>query len=211
MDMPVTVVNLGLGTKQLLLPGLVCQHTSDLIAVLLSLQKGDEMDAGPHLLAGEFTVCVEGMVSLGICEVCFIAPSPARIPFSKVEGVPLICSIVLSHVFLLIDFGPFFLLFKCDWACGLLSRASSVSMVNPIALAFLFESLHHASSLVHAASAHVFFHFYRRRSLPISCPCPMFAHGSEIQSAGAGSTADRAHTLTLVPGYPVRSGRIRSH
>ena len=47
------VIHLGILTEQLLLAGLVSQVSSDEIAVLLGLQEGDQVDAGPHLLAGQ--------------------------------------------------------------------------------------------------------------------------------------------------------------
>lgn len=51
---PVAVVHLGLGTQKLLLAGLVGQHPADLVAVLLGLQQGDQVDARPHLLSCQF-------------------------------------------------------------------------------------------------------------------------------------------------------------
>lgn len=51
------MVNLDtLVTKQLLLALDVGQVATDEIAVLLGLEGGDQVDAGPHLFAGEFSV-----------------------------------------------------------------------------------------------------------------------------------------------------------
>lgn len=52
---PVAVVDLGLGTKQLLLTSLVGKVSSGLVAVLLGLEERDQVDTRPHLLAGELT------------------------------------------------------------------------------------------------------------------------------------------------------------
>lgn len=49
------MVNLDILSKQLLLARLLSQVPPDLVAVLFSLEEGDQVDAGPHLLAGEFT------------------------------------------------------------------------------------------------------------------------------------------------------------
>ena len=51
-DIPVPVVDLEVLPHELPLPRLVGQVSPDLVAVLLGLQQGDEVDAGPHLLAG---------------------------------------------------------------------------------------------------------------------------------------------------------------
>lgn len=50
------MVDLGLCAQKLLFSSLVCQVSSNLIAVLFGLQGGDEVYARPHLLAREFTV-----------------------------------------------------------------------------------------------------------------------------------------------------------
>lgn len=44
-----------LAAKELALAGLVGKVTTDLVAVLLGLEHGDEVDARPHLLSGELT------------------------------------------------------------------------------------------------------------------------------------------------------------
>jgi hypothetical protein len=51
---PIAMVNLGLCTEQLSLASLVGKVTTDLIAVFFCCQHGDEVDARPHLFAGEF-------------------------------------------------------------------------------------------------------------------------------------------------------------
>ena len=50
---PVAVVDLGLCAEQLLLASLVGQVTTDLVAVFLGLQHGDQVNTGPHLLTCE--------------------------------------------------------------------------------------------------------------------------------------------------------------
>lgn len=63
LDEAVAVVHLEVLTAhELALAGLVGQVAADLVAVLLGLQDGDEVDAGPHLLAGEFA---GGMMRMG--------------------------------------------------------------------------------------------------------------------------------------------------
>lgn len=63
-DKPIRVVNAGILAKQLLLASLVGIPPTHLVAVLLGLEEGDEMDTRPHLLAGQFAGKVErNMVS----------------------------------------------------------------------------------------------------------------------------------------------------
>lgn len=52
---PVGMVDLDVLAQQFLLAGLLGQVAPDLIAVLFGLEEGDQVDAAPHLLAGEFT------------------------------------------------------------------------------------------------------------------------------------------------------------
>jgi hypothetical protein len=71
---PVTVVNLCLCTKQLLLTSLVGKVTTDLITVFFCLQHRDQVDARPHLFASEFAVweskvLVESSIA-SVSEVC---------------------------------------------------------------------------------------------------------------------------------------------
>lgn len=51
---PVRIIDLHVLAQQLLLPGLVGQVPPDKVAVLLGLEERDQVDAAPHLLAGEF-------------------------------------------------------------------------------------------------------------------------------------------------------------
>lgn len=62
---PVGVVHLGILAEQLLLTSLISPVSSDLIAVFFRLQEGNQVDAGPHLLAGEFA---GGLLAV-ICDV----------------------------------------------------------------------------------------------------------------------------------------------
>lgn len=56
MYVPLRVVDLGVLAKQLLLAALVGPEASDLVSVFLGLQERNQVDAGPHLFAGELTV-----------------------------------------------------------------------------------------------------------------------------------------------------------
>lgn len=56
--LPVAVIHLGLRAEQLLLPRLVRVMPAHQIAVFFCLQHGNEVDARPHLLAGQFTALV---------------------------------------------------------------------------------------------------------------------------------------------------------
>lgn len=57
LDESVRVIDLDVlaAGQQRPLTRLVGQVAPDLVAVLLGLERGDQVDAGPHLLAGEFT------------------------------------------------------------------------------------------------------------------------------------------------------------
>lgn len=52
---PVAVVDLEVVAQQLLLALLVGEVAAHEVAVLLGLQEGDQVDAGPHLLTAELT------------------------------------------------------------------------------------------------------------------------------------------------------------
>lgn len=52
-NIPVTVVHLHVLTQQGLLSGLVGVVFPDEVAVLFSLEHGDQVDSGPHLFSGE--------------------------------------------------------------------------------------------------------------------------------------------------------------
>ena len=54
-NVPIAMVDLGIVAQELLLTLLVGPVSTDLVAVLLSLQEGDEVDASPHLLTGKLT------------------------------------------------------------------------------------------------------------------------------------------------------------
>lgn len=55
-DVPVGVVDLLLTAEELHLAGLVGEVTTNLVAVLLSLEERSQVHAGPHLLTGEFPI-----------------------------------------------------------------------------------------------------------------------------------------------------------
>jgi hypothetical protein len=54
-NIPVGVVDLGIGAEKLLLARLVGVVPTDLVAVFLSLEERSEVQTGPHLLTGELT------------------------------------------------------------------------------------------------------------------------------------------------------------
>lgn len=55
---PITIVHAGIIAQKGLFARLVCQVATDLVAVFFGLEGGDEVDASPHFLAGEFTAVV---------------------------------------------------------------------------------------------------------------------------------------------------------
>lgn len=55
---PITVVHAGIIAQKGLFARLVGQVATDLVAVFFGLEGGDEVDASPHFLAGEFTAVV---------------------------------------------------------------------------------------------------------------------------------------------------------
>lgn len=57
------MVDLCLTTEQFPLAGLVGEVAAHLVAVFFCLQHGDQVDAGPHLFAGEFAVVEPSNVS----------------------------------------------------------------------------------------------------------------------------------------------------
>lgn len=66
LDEPLVVVDLEvLAAHEVALALLVGQVAAHLVAVLLGLEGGDEVDAGPHLLAGELAGETRGVVSGG--------------------------------------------------------------------------------------------------------------------------------------------------
>ena len=60
---PVRVIHLDVLAEQFLLARLVGQVAADVIAVLFGLEERDQVDAGPHLFAGEFAK--EGISMVG--------------------------------------------------------------------------------------------------------------------------------------------------
>lgn len=55
-DIPIRIVYFGIGSKQLLLSCFVCEVTSCLISVFLSLEEWNEVDSRPNLFSGKFTI-----------------------------------------------------------------------------------------------------------------------------------------------------------
>jgi hypothetical protein len=51
-NIPVRVVDLGIGAEELVGASLIGKLTTDLVAVLLGLEERSDMDTGPHLLTG---------------------------------------------------------------------------------------------------------------------------------------------------------------
>jgi hypothetical protein len=80
---PVRVVDLGVVAHQLLLARLVGQIPAHLVAVLLGLQKRDEVDAGPDLLAAQLAVGEKGDMSAHVRPV--VLPPP-RAFLASVSG-----------------------------------------------------------------------------------------------------------------------------
>lgn len=68
---PITVVDLGLCTQQFSFAGLVSEVTTDLVAVFFCLQHGNQVDAGPHLFAGEFAAQRKKSVLAMVILSCF--------------------------------------------------------------------------------------------------------------------------------------------
>lgn len=63
---PIRIVYFGIGSKQFLLSCFVCEVTSCLISVFLSLKKWNKMDARPNLFSGKFTFICKRSVLLAL-------------------------------------------------------------------------------------------------------------------------------------------------
>lgn len=75
LDEPLIVVDLEVvAAHELPLALLVGQVAADLVAVLLGLEGGDQVDAGPHLLAGE--LAAEGIEMVSARMILWLASSP---------------------------------------------------------------------------------------------------------------------------------------
>lgn len=63
-NISVGVINWEVGAHKLLLPSLVSQVPPDSVPVLLSLQRRDQVDTSPHLLAGELILLPDTLSEL---------------------------------------------------------------------------------------------------------------------------------------------------
>lgn len=88
-SIPVRVVDLGLGSEQFLLTGLVGIVATDLVTVFFGLKEGEQVEAAPDFLTGEFTRTKEYQ---RICNWAWDVSSSKAGQFILSEGVTYFCS-----------------------------------------------------------------------------------------------------------------------